>query len=139
MNLHLDDKLALVTAMTGGIGKAIATTLAREGATVIVNGRTAVSVDPAIADIRAHVPGAKLEKLVADNGSAEGAAKTLRTWSAAVRLLRAVWCLVTRSPERASRKGRTSNTLISAIWSLSPSTSLAGVVVPVANNRPVCA
>lgn len=36
MNLHLDDKLALVTASTGGIGKEIATSLAREGATVIV-------------------------------------------------------------------------------------------------------
>ena len=36
MNLHLDDKLALVTASTGGIGKEIASALAREGATVIV-------------------------------------------------------------------------------------------------------
>lgn len=78
MNLHLDDKLALVTASTGGIGKEIATTLTREGATVIVNGRIAASVDAAIAHIRARVPGAKLEKLVADNGTAEGAAKTLR-------------------------------------------------------------
>jgi short chain dehydrogenase len=71
MNLHLDDKLALVTASTVGIGKAIATTFAREGATVIVSGRTAASVDAAIADIRARVPGAKLERLVADNGTAE--------------------------------------------------------------------
>jgi 3-oxoacyl-[acyl-carrier protein] reductase len=30
MNLHLDEKLALVTASTGGIGKEIAATLARE-------------------------------------------------------------------------------------------------------------
>ena len=78
MNLHLDDKLALVTASTGGIGKEIATALAREGATVIVNGRTVANVDAAIADIRARVPGAKLEKLAADNGTAEGTAETFR-------------------------------------------------------------
>jgi len=78
MNLHLDDKLALVTASSGGIGKEIATSLAREGATVIVNGRTAASVDAAIVDIYAHVPNARLEKLVSDNGSAEGTAETIR-------------------------------------------------------------
>jgi 3-oxoacyl-[acyl-carrier protein] reductase len=78
MNLHLDHKLALVTASTGGIGKVIATALAREGTTVIVNGRTAAGVDAAIADMRARVPGAKLEELAADNGTAEGTAKTLR-------------------------------------------------------------
>jgi 3-oxoacyl-[acyl-carrier protein] reductase len=78
MNLHLDHKLALVTASSGGIGKEIALSLAREGARVIVNGRTAASVESAIADIRARVPGAKLEKLATDNGTAEGTAETLR-------------------------------------------------------------
>ncbi|NMO13669.1 SDR family oxidoreductase [Pyxidicoccus fallax] len=78
MNLYLENKLALVTASTGGIGKEIATALAQEGARVIVNGRTAASVDSAIADIRGRVPDAKLEKLATDNGTAEGAAETLR-------------------------------------------------------------
>lgn len=78
MNLELDHKLALVTASTGGIGKEIATTLAREGARVIVNGRSATGVDAAIADVRARVPAAKLEGLVADNGTGEGAAETFR-------------------------------------------------------------
>ncbi|PTL85456.1 SDR family NAD(P)-dependent oxidoreductase [Vitiosangium sp. GDMCC 1.1324] len=78
MNLHLDHKLALVTASSGGIGKEIATSLAREGATVIINGRTAASVEAAISDIRTRVPGAKLEKLAADNGTAEGTTETLR-------------------------------------------------------------
>jgi len=77
MDLQLDDKLALVTASTGGIGKAIATSLAREGARVIVNGRTAASVERAVADILRVVPDAKLEKLAADNGTAEGAAATI--------------------------------------------------------------
>jgi 3-oxoacyl-[acyl-carrier protein] reductase len=78
MNLHLDQKLALVTGSSGGIGKQIAASLAREGATVIVNGRSTRSVDAAIADIRASVPDAKLEKLAADNGTAEGTAETIR-------------------------------------------------------------
>jgi 3-oxoacyl-[acyl-carrier protein] reductase len=78
MNLQLDHALALVTASTGGIGKEIATTLAREGVTVIINGRTPSSVEAAIADIRASVPCAKLEKLAADNGTAAGAAETVR-------------------------------------------------------------
>jgi 3-oxoacyl-[acyl-carrier protein] reductase len=78
MNLHLEDKIALVTASTGGIGKAIATALAREGATVIVNGRTTPSVDAAIRDIRARMPGAKLYPLTADNGTAEGATRTVQ-------------------------------------------------------------
>jgi 3-oxoacyl-[acyl-carrier protein] reductase len=78
MNLHLDGKLALVTASSGGIGKEIAAALAREGARVIVNGRAQAGVDAAIADIRARVPGARLEALAADNGTAEGAAETIR-------------------------------------------------------------
>lgn len=78
MNLQLDDKLALVTASSGGIGQAIATSLAREGARVIINGRSAASVDSATAAIRKDVPEAKLEKLVADNGTAEGTAESIR-------------------------------------------------------------
>ena len=77
MNLRLDHHLALVTASSGGIGKQIATTLAREGATVIINGRNSASVDAAIADIRTQVPDAKLEPLASDNGTAEGVAQTL--------------------------------------------------------------
>jgi 3-oxoacyl-[acyl-carrier protein] reductase len=78
MDLHLEDKLALVTASTGGIGKEIAATLAREGARVIVNGRTDATVDAAIADIQARVSGAKLERLVADNGTGAGTEETTR-------------------------------------------------------------
>ena len=78
MNLRLSGKLALVTASTGGIGAAIATSLAREGARVIVNGRSEKSVAGTIAAIRAEVPEAALEALVADNGTAAGAEETLR-------------------------------------------------------------
>lgn len=48
MNLQLNGKTALVTGSTGGIGLAIATALAEEGASVIVNGRTQERVDSAL-------------------------------------------------------------------------------------------
>jgi NAD(P)-dependent dehydrogenase (short-subunit alcohol dehydrogenase family) len=50
MDLELAGKLALVTGSTAGIGLAIATALAREGAEAIVNGRTQERVDRAMAD-----------------------------------------------------------------------------------------
>ena len=48
MNLQLEGKTALVTGSTAGIGLAIATALAKEGAAVIVNGRTQQRVDEAV-------------------------------------------------------------------------------------------
>jgi NAD(P)-dependent dehydrogenase (short-subunit alcohol dehydrogenase family) len=48
MNLQLERKTALVTGSTAGIGLAIATALAAEGAAVIVNGRTQERVDRAV-------------------------------------------------------------------------------------------
>lgn len=53
MDLQLKGKLALVSGSTAGIGYAIAHTLAKEGADVIVNGRTQSAVDEAVARIRA--------------------------------------------------------------------------------------
>lgn len=48
MDLQLSGKLVLVTGSTAGIGYAICETLAREGARVIVTGRSAESVDDAV-------------------------------------------------------------------------------------------
>jgi NAD(P)-dependent dehydrogenase (short-subunit alcohol dehydrogenase family) len=48
MDLELEGKSALVTGSTAGIGLAIATALAKEGAAVIVNGRTQERVDQAV-------------------------------------------------------------------------------------------
>ena len=53
MDLQLTKKLALVTGSTAGIGYAIAVGLAREGAEVIVNGRTQKAVDDAVAKLAA--------------------------------------------------------------------------------------
>jgi NAD(P)-dependent dehydrogenase (short-subunit alcohol dehydrogenase family) len=66
MNLHLDNKLALVSGSTKGIGHAIAVGLAREGARVIVNGRSQKSVDDALAKLREQVPDAKAEGFAGD-------------------------------------------------------------------------
>jgi NAD(P)-dependent dehydrogenase (short-subunit alcohol dehydrogenase family) len=57
MDLELKGKLALVSGSTAGIGLAIATTLAEEGARVIVNGRTAPAVDAAVAQLQAATKG----------------------------------------------------------------------------------
>jgi NAD(P)-dependent dehydrogenase (short-subunit alcohol dehydrogenase family) len=72
MNLELDGKRALVTGSTAGIGYAIAEALAREGADVIVNGRTEERVEQAIRSIRSSHPQAKVEGLAADLGKADG-------------------------------------------------------------------
>ena len=74
MNLELADKLALVSGSTKGIGLAIATSLAREGARVIVNGRTVAGVTAAAAAIQAAVPAARLEPFAADLADEAGVA-----------------------------------------------------------------
>ncbi|MDR6194475.1 SDR family oxidoreductase [Siphonobacter sp. SORGH_AS_0500] len=66
MDLKLTEKVALVTGSTAGIGLAIAQGLAREGATVYVNGRTQERVEEAISTIKATIPDAKLKGVTAD-------------------------------------------------------------------------
>jgi len=57
MDLKLTNKLALVTGSTAGIGHAIATSLARENARVIVNGRYKASVDDSVAKLKSATGG----------------------------------------------------------------------------------
>jgi NAD(P)-dependent dehydrogenase (short-subunit alcohol dehydrogenase family) len=73
MDLHLKDKLALVTGSTAGIGFASARALAAEGARVIVNGRTAARVAEAAEKIRRAHPAAELELFAADLSQAGAA------------------------------------------------------------------
>ncbi len=81
MNLQLENKLALVTGSTAGIGFAIAKALAAEGAGVIINGRTDARVAHAIALIRAEIPSARLEGLALDLSKADAAAEATRRFA----------------------------------------------------------
>src|SRR5216117_3223393 len=72
MNLQLENKLALVTGSTAGIGFAIAKALAAEGARVTVNGRTPERVERAVQQIKKEVPNAHLEGIPADLGHSQG-------------------------------------------------------------------
>jgi NAD(P)-dependent dehydrogenase (short-subunit alcohol dehydrogenase family) len=81
MNLKLNEKTALVTGSTAGIGLAIATSLAREGAKVTLNGRTQKRVDEALAQIRSASTTAKVDGITADLGTADGCEALLRRLS----------------------------------------------------------
>ncbi|MGE5209595.1 MAG: SDR family NAD(P)-dependent oxidoreductase [Alphaproteobacteria bacterium] len=78
MDLQLEGKLALVSGSTAGIGFAIANGLAREGARVIVNGRTKERVNTVIERIRSYHVGAKVEGIAVDLGSAAGCEEVVR-------------------------------------------------------------
>jgi NAD(P)-dependent dehydrogenase (short-subunit alcohol dehydrogenase family) len=73
MNLQLTNKIALVSGSTAGIGLAIATALAQEGATVIINGRTEERVNAAINQIKQKTTDIKVQGVVADLGTIDGA------------------------------------------------------------------
>ena len=73
MDLQLRGKRAFISGSTQGIGYAIAAGLLREGATVILNGRTRDRVDAAVERLRAEVPGGAISGLAADFGDPSGA------------------------------------------------------------------
>ena len=77
MDLKLTDKLALVTGSTKGIGLAIVIALAREGAQVIINGRTEASVAAGKAEVLAAVPKARIEGFAGDLAVASAAEQML--------------------------------------------------------------
>jgi NAD(P)-dependent dehydrogenase (short-subunit alcohol dehydrogenase family) len=79
MDLGLTGKRALITGSTAGIGFATAEALAREGAQVIVNGRTQRRVDEALAKLRA-VCKAQVEGIAADVSGAEGCANVIAVY-----------------------------------------------------------
>jgi 3-oxoacyl-[acyl-carrier protein] reductase len=72
VELGYKDKRCLITASTGGLGLAIARAMAREGAEVVINGRSAGSVDPAVAKLREELPGARVVAAVGNSATAEG-------------------------------------------------------------------
>ena len=86
MDLQLNGKKALVSGSTAGIGLAIASVLAREGASVIVNGRTQKRVDEAIETIKKEFPDADVSGVAADLSTAEGA-ETVTNYASEIDIL----------------------------------------------------
>src|SRR5438552_17120340 len=78
MNLQLDGKKTLVTGSTAGIGFAIARTLAREGASVVITGRTQERVDNATESIRKEIRDAKISGIAVDLATPEGISKCIK-------------------------------------------------------------
>ena len=78
MDLKLHGKSAFISGSSKGIGFAIAHTLAGEGASVIVNGRTERAVADAISRIRTDHPRAKLDGFAGDLATAAAVTDLVR-------------------------------------------------------------
>jgi NAD(P)-dependent dehydrogenase (short-subunit alcohol dehydrogenase family) len=78
MDLGLKGKSAVVSGSTAGIGLAIATVLAAEGAKVVINGRTEARVTAALKQIHSQVKNADVRGVAADLGTATGVEKFVK-------------------------------------------------------------
>lgn len=66
MDMGLQNKTALVTGSTRGIGKSIATELAREGVHVLVNGRNPEEVERTVLELKSEFPATSPQNAAAD-------------------------------------------------------------------------
>src|SRR5258708_7737418 len=82
MNLELIGKTALISGSTKGIGFAIASQLAEEGAHVIVNGRSDDAVDSALQQVRKAVPEAKVDRFAGDLATTAATEELLKLFPA---------------------------------------------------------
>ncbi|MCE7068133.1 SDR family NAD(P)-dependent oxidoreductase [Dyadobacter sp. CY326] len=71
MDLQLKGKTAFISGSTQGIGFAIAQNLLKEGASVVINGRTASKVDDAVKRLQESVPNANVSGIAADFSKVE--------------------------------------------------------------------
>jgi NAD(P)-dependent dehydrogenase (short-subunit alcohol dehydrogenase family) len=78
MDLGLRHKLVLVSGSTAGIGFATARGFAREGARVVLNGRSEGRLNEAVSKLQAEYKGADVRGVVADLASTHGAQRLLR-------------------------------------------------------------
>lgn len=72
MKLHIENKRAIVSGSTGGIGYAIAQGLLEAGVQVAITGRQQDRIDQALASLRTAVPGCQVDGFAADLGTAAG-------------------------------------------------------------------
>jgi len=66
MDMGLNNKIALVTGSTKGIGKAIAIELAKEGVNVLINGRNYEEVERTVNEIKSDYPSTSPQNATAD-------------------------------------------------------------------------
>jgi NAD(P)-dependent dehydrogenase (short-subunit alcohol dehydrogenase family) len=78
MDLELTGKIAFVSGSTAGIGYAIAERLGKEGADIVINGRTEERVRIALAQIKKEVREVDVRGIAADVGTAAGCAEVVR-------------------------------------------------------------
>ena len=78
MDLQLIGKRALVTGSTAGIGFATAAGLYREGASVVLNGRTPERVEEAVQKIKKEGGDGEVSGIAADLSTADGVADLVR-------------------------------------------------------------
>src|SRR4030088_2184737 len=79
MDLQLTNKKALVTGSTAGIGFAIASLLAQEGAAVVVNSRSQGRGEGGVPRLKKEKKDAQVAGLAADLGTKEGVDLLTRT------------------------------------------------------------
>jgi len=82
MDLKLEGKQALVTGSTAGIGFAIAAALVKEGASVVVSGRTEQRVKAALQQLQPSGARGKVEGLAANLGTADGVQQVIARFPA---------------------------------------------------------
>lgn len=78
MDLRLHDEKAFISGSTQGIGYAIASALAAEGAAVTINGRDSARVEVAVERLRAQHPSARISGAVADFADADQVAQLMQ-------------------------------------------------------------
>lgn len=66
MDMGLNNKTALITGSTKGIGKAIAIELAKEGVNVLINGRNYDQVEQTVNEIKSNFPATSPQNATAD-------------------------------------------------------------------------
>jgi 3-oxoacyl-[acyl-carrier protein] reductase len=71
MDVRLDDRTAIITGGSLGLGRAMALEFARSGAQVAIFGRTASTLNEATGVIEAEVPGASIAAFTCDVADAE--------------------------------------------------------------------
>jgi 3-oxoacyl-[acyl-carrier protein] reductase len=100
MDLGLRDKVAVVAASSGGIGRATAEVFAREGARVVMNGRHADTLEAACREVKERT-GAEIEAVAGDVSTSDDCRRLIE---ATVERFGAIDALVTNAGGPPSKR-----------------------------------